>query len=62
MESGQRSGIIRTDISSEEIVGSLFDILRGVCYNWCVCDGGFDLSERIDFQMKLFCSAIKKNE
>ena len=58
IESGQRCGTIRTDVSAEEIVGCLFDILRGVCYNWCVCDGGFDLHRRIDYQMALFCSAI----
>ena len=62
IESGQHSGTIRNDVSADEIVGCLFDILRGVCYNWCVCDGGFDLQQRIDYQMELFCSAIAKTE
>ena len=56
--SGQQCGDIRADLSTPEIVDWLFDILRGVCYNWCVCDGGFDLMERINAHMALFCSAI----
>ena len=59
VEAGQSCGSIREDIPADEIVGSLFDILRGVCYNWCVCDGGFDLGQRIEAHMELFCSAIK---
>ena len=58
VEQGQRCGTIRPEHPSDEIVGSLFDILRGVCYNWCVCDGSFDLRQRIDFHMELFCAAI----
>ena len=56
--SGQECGEIRSDLSTAEIVDWLFDILRGVCYNWCVCDGGFDLTERINAHMALFCAAI----
>ncbi len=59
VESGQHLGMIRTDISADEIISSLFDILRGIGYNWCVCDGAFDLKERTDFHMNLFCEAIK---
>lgn len=58
VEEGQAHGEIRNDIPENEIVESLFDILRGVCYNWCVCDGGFDLIRRIDSHMTLFCDAI----
>ena len=58
IEAGQTSGEIRCDLTAHEIVESLFDILRGVCYNWCVCDGSFDLSERTAFHMELFCTAL----
>ncbi len=58
VEEGQRSGEIREDIAAEEIVDGLFDILRGVCYNWCVCNGEFDLEQRIGFQISLYCRAI----
>ncbi len=56
---GQGSGEIQSSLAPEEIVGSLFDILRGVSYNWCVCGGDFDLKQRIDFHMELFCAAIR---
>ncbi len=58
VEAGQKSGEIRETFSAHEIVDCLFDILRGVSYNWCVCDGAFNLTERTEFQMELFCSAI----
>ena len=60
VDSGQRCGSIRDDLTAEEIVDDLFDILRGVCYNWCVCDGSFDLKTRIKAHMDLFCTAITK--
>ncbi len=62
VESGQDSGIIRNDLAAQEIVDSLFDILRGVTYNWCVCDGSFDLLERISAHMKLFCASISADQ
>lgn len=58
VEKGQAGGEIRGDKNAEEIVGGLFDILRGVCYNWCVCNGDFDLHKRIDLHMELFCASI----
>ena len=58
VEAGQREGAIRGERSADEIIDCLFDILRGICYNWCVCDGAFDLAGRIQTHMDLFCSAI----
>ena len=58
VEAGQRSGEIRDSLPAREIVECLFDILRGVSYNWCVCGGAFDLAERTEVQMELFCKAI----
>lgn len=59
VEDGQQRAMIRLDQTAEEIVDCMFDLLRGVCYNWCVCDGTFDLIQRTALQMKLFCSAIR---
>ncbi len=59
VEEGQRRGELRADLTADEIVLGLFDILRGVCYNWCVCDGDFDLKKRIAFHMELFCAAMQ---
>ena len=58
VDSGQRCGMIRSDRSADDLIECLFDVLRGVCYNWCVCDGSFDLSSRIREHMDLFCEAI----
>ena len=58
VKGGQQDGTIRNDLPAEEIVDSLFDFFRGVCYNWCICNGSFDLSERIRFHMELFCASI----
>ena len=55
---GQRGGVIRGNLSADGIIDCLFDILRGICYNWCVCNGAFDLSLRIKAHMDLFCAAI----
>ena len=60
VDSGQRVGAIRGDLTADGIIDCLFDILRGICYNWCVCGGDFDLSGRIKAHMDLFCAAISK--
>ena len=59
VDAGQRNGEMRRELPADEIIDCLFDILRGICYNWCVCDGAFDLSLRIRTHMDLFCAAIE---
>jgi AcrR family transcriptional regulator len=56
---GQRSGEIRRDQTAGEIVSLIFDIIRGVCYDWCICGGSFDLSARIEAHYGLLCTALK---
>ena len=58
IERGQYHGEIRNDISASELTNAYFDLLRGVCYNWCVTRAGFDLAQRIRLQIELFCEAI----
>lgn len=55
---GQKDGEIRLDISAEDLTNGYFDLLRGVCYNWCVYRAAFDLHYRIKTQVELFCEAI----
>jgi len=62
IRSGQESGEIRRDLNGEGIENCIFDILRGVCYNWCVCDGKFDLVERIVSHFQLFCASISQKQ
>lgn len=59
VSTGQDRGELRADQDAEHVVRYIFDVLHGVCYNWCVYDGGFDIVERIDEHINLLCSALK---
>ncbi len=59
VSAGQVRGELRSEHDAEHIVRYIFDVLRGVCYNWCVFDGAFDIAERIEEHMALLCSALK---
>lgn len=59
VSAGQGRGELKTDRDAEHIVRYIFDVLRGVCYNWCVYDGAFDITARIDEHISLLCSALK---
>ncbi len=50
---GQSSGELRTTLDTPHIVEFFFDLLRGICYNWCVYDGSFDLEARMADSLKL---------
>ena len=56
---GQANGELRTDMKSAEIVDFIFDIVRGVCYDWCICGGSFDLTARMEIHFSLLCNALK---
>ena len=55
---GQDKGEIRTDMTCSAIVNFVFDIVRGICYNWCVCCGSFDLTERMEKHFTLLSNAL----
>ena len=56
---GQASGELRSDLDAEHTMHYIFDILRGVCYNWCIFDGEFDIAQRLDEHITLLCSMLK---
>ena len=56
---GQETGELNTRFSAEQLVRYIFDILRGVCYNWCVYNGEYDLCGRVDEHIDLLCSVIQ---
>ena len=60
LEDGRASGELREDIDAEKTLDTIFDVFRGTCYNWCIFDGEFDLTERLDAHMDLLCMALKK--
>ena len=59
IDEGKDSGEIRKELGTEEIVDYVFDIFRGVCYNWCIHGGDFDIAQRIESHIGLICDLIK---
>lgn len=51
LEKGQKKNTIRQDITSEEITEYLFIAARGVVYDWCLHDGGYDLQAAMESYM-----------
>ena len=59
IEEGKVSGEIRKELETDVIVDYVFDIFRGVCYNWCIYDANFDLAKRIESHISILCEALK---
>lgn len=55
---GIASGELRAEFEPALIVDYFFDLLRGICYNWCVYDGGFDLEERMIGAVRLLFDGL----
>ncbi len=62
IEQGQQTGQLRRMWPPQTIVDYLFDILRGICYDWCLCDAGFDLEERMLAMLDLILSGLLSEE
>lgn len=45
VKGAQENGECRTDLPSSEIALAIIRSIRGVVYDWCLQDGGFDLEE-----------------
>ena len=59
IDEGKTSGELRTDVDTEDLVGYVFDIFRGVCYNWCIHGADFDLNQRMESHISILCEALK---
>lgn len=54
IEDGQKSGQLSTTMSSMKIVEYLFISARGVCFDWCLHNGEYDLDKfMVDYIRKL---------
>jgi TetR/AcrR family fatty acid metabolism transcriptional regulator len=49
---GQMEGKLISEMSPEEMTDYLFISARGVIYDWCLHDGGYNLTERMQNYMK----------
>jgi len=58
---GQKTGEIRTDMTAREITNFIFDIIRGVCYDWCICAGCFDMEKRMEAHFAMLYYALTAN-
>jgi len=45
VKKGQAAGEVRTDIPSAMIAENIIHAIRGIVYDWCQQEGGFDLQE-----------------
>ena len=59
LDEGKLNGEVKGDIESDDIVDYVFDVFRGVCYNWCIYEGNFDIADRMDAHISLICDLIK---
>jgi TetR/AcrR family fatty acid metabolism transcriptional regulator len=55
---GQASGELRGAWEPAWLVDCFFDLLRGICYNWCVYDGSFDLEDRMADSLELIYGGL----
>ena len=47
IQKAQNQNEMTNELSSYEIVADLFILARGIVYDWCLRDGGFDLEEKM---------------
>lgn len=59
IDEGKASGEIRNDVATDELVDYVFDIFRGVCYNWCIYSASFDISQRMESHISILCETLK---
>lgn len=54
----QAAGELQQLPDAEEMTEFLFVCMRGICYDWCIADGTYDLEERMTHQMSILLSAF----
>lgn len=58
IQEGQDKGLIRKDISADELSKMVVSFSRGVTYDWCLHDGDYNLEERMHRSMKLLIQSF----
>lgn len=54
-------GEIPDDRSAEEVATSIFYIMRGVNHSWCMCGGGFDFTNTVQRELKLYLQLLQSS-
>ncbi len=60
LEDGVEQGYIDPMWDKSELVAMIFDTLRGVCFDWCVSGGAFDMGERMRRHMSLLLPGLRE--
>ncbi|MBA1335396.1 MAG: Transcriptional regulator, AcrR family [Firmicutes bacterium] len=55
---GKADGSIRKDLSTDEIVDSLYLYFNGIMYDWEVSKGSFNITEKYAYMIEFFCYSI----
>jgi AcrR family transcriptional regulator len=58
VSNAQKQGVIRADLTVDDLVNSIFIALRGVCFTWCVRKGCFNLEETMVKETELLWEGL----
>lgn len=58
IQEGQDKGIIRSDISANELSKIVVSFSRGITYDWCLHDGNYDLEAQMKKSMLLLIESF----
>jgi TetR/AcrR family fatty acid metabolism transcriptional regulator len=58
LENGRRSGVLPSSLAIEDCVRTIFITLRGVCFDWCIYDGSYDLADVMVRQGELLLEGL----
>lgn len=58
IQEGQDKGIIRQDISADELSKIVVSFSRGITYDWCLNDGSYDLEIRMEKAMLMLVQSF----
>lgn len=53
IQDGQNQGLIRMDLTADELSKLVVSCSRGITYDWCLHNGSYDLVERMDKAMRM---------
>ena len=56
----QENRELASSLVPEEITDILYVCMRGICYDWCISNGAYDLEERMSYRMALLLRAFQQ--
>jgi AcrR family transcriptional regulator len=59
---GQKEGVLRDDMPSEELARLAIHCYRGIIYDWCLANGSFDMVEAADKMLDLLTNGTLARE